>query len=195
LIIRVYNNCHLFTLGRHAETRDPGITEIPKDLPIFERDAVRIVLRDTHDRILLFHTRDQTAPELGQWWELPGGGIEEGETYQDTTLRELREEAGIIISPEHVRPPNWNRTASFRYRDRRHLQHEIVVEVRLDHPGESINEAGRHDYEREDYFDFRWWPIAEVIASTKRFYPHSLPQLLTRFLAGEKLSEPLEVWS
>ncbi|WP_341719065.1 NUDIX domain-containing protein [Micromonospora sp. FIMYZ51] len=171
------------------------MTEIPQDLPIFERDAVRIVLRDVADRILLFHTHEITAPELGQWWELPGGGIDEGETYLEAALRELREETGISISPEQVGPPTWRRTSSFRHRTRRHLQHEVVVAVPLDYKGEAIDEAGRFDYEREDYFDYRWWPIAEVVASAEQFYPRRLPQLLTRFLAGQEIDEPFELWS
>ncbi|MEV6695389.1 NUDIX domain-containing protein [Micromonospora sp. NPDC051196] len=171
------------------------MTEIPQDLPIFERDVVRIVLHDAADRILLFHTHEITAPELGQWWELPGGGIDEGETYLETALRELREETGISISPEQVGAPTWRRTASFRHRDRRHLQHEVVVAVRLDHKGEAVDGAGRFDYEREDYFDYRWWPIADVVASSEQFYPRSLPQLLTRFLAGHEIDEPFELWS
>ena len=33
------------------------------------------------------------------------------------------------------------------------------------------------------------------MASSERLYPRSLPTLLPRFLAGESLEEPLEIWS
>lgn len=147
--------------------------EFPQDYPIVERDAVRIVVLDSDGRILLFHTRDATAPELGVWWELPGGGIDAGETCVQAALRELREETGIAASAAQVGRPTWRRTASFRYRQSRRLQHEVVVTVTLDRPGPAIDEAGRFDYEREDYFSFRWWPTAEVVASQARFYPAS----------------------
>ena len=72
------------------------LTELPDDLPLFERSAVRVVVVDSLDRVLLFHTRDLAHPDLGRWWELPGGGIDAGETYLDAAVRELREETGIV---------------------------------------------------------------------------------------------------
>jgi 8-oxo-dGTP pyrophosphatase MutT (NUDIX family) len=169
--------------------------ELPKDLPIVERNAVRLVVRDRDDQILLFHTREVGAPELGEWWELPGGGLDDGETYLAAAVRELREETGLTVTANRVGEPSWRRIASFRHRNLRHLQHEVVVEVRLDVPGAAIDDAGRLDYEKEDYFDFRWWAVDDITASAERFYPRSLPILLTRFLAGDHIDEPFELWS
>lgn len=162
---------------------------------VVERDVVRLVVLDGSGRVLLFHTRDQENPEFGMWWELPGGGIDLGETYLDTAVRELREETGILISPEQVGEPTWRRTATFRYRRERRLQHEVVVAVRLAGPGPDVDESQRYEYEKQDYVGFRWWPVADVVASPGRFYPGRLPALLPGFLRGEQIEEPFERWS
>lgn len=169
--------------------------ELPYDgLTVIERRAVRLVVQDPDGRVLLFRTRDSTNPAAGVWWELPGGGIDGEETYFEAAIRELREEAGIRVLPTQVRPTNWRRTATFQYRGRRNLQHEVVVLVVLD---EAIVVDGgeRLDYEVEDYFDLRWWSPEEVQAAEERFYPGRLPSLLRPFLAGEQIDEPFELWS
>ena len=159
-----------------------------------ERDAVRVVLTDSAGRVLLFHvlTPDQ-APD--GWWELPGGGIGPGESYLEAAVREIREETGLTLDPGQVRPPSWRRDATWVSRGKRRLQHEVVVSARLAADQPAISDGGRTPQEVADFVTFRWWPVAEIVASRRRFYPGRLPELLPAFLAGEQINEPFERWN
>jgi 8-oxo-dGTP pyrophosphatase MutT (NUDIX family) len=167
----------------------------PDNLPVVERQVVRLVVLDAASQVLLFHTRDPTNPELREWWELPGGGIEADETYLDAAIRELGEETGIVATADQVGAPTWQRHATFRYRGERRLQHEVVVTVHLSTATPSVDGALRVGYEAEDYFAYRWWEVGEIEGSSERFYPGRLSELIDTFLSGERLDEPYEVWS
>src|SRR5689334_11195615 len=56
-----------------------------------ERTAVRALMLDDRDRVLLFRYGDA----YGSWWIAPGGGQEPGEDDLGTLRRELREECGL----------------------------------------------------------------------------------------------------
>jgi 8-oxo-dGTP pyrophosphatase MutT (NUDIX family) len=182
--------------GRHAavlaaRSRADGSPDPGFDV---ERSCIRVVLQDSGGRVLLF--RAQLASRSpAHWWELPGGGIEHGESYRQTAVRELREETGLAISPDQVGPPRWRREATWSARGLRRLQHELVVQVRLDADRPQIADGGRTAEEREEYVAARWWELAEIQASSERFYPGRLPDLLPAFLAGAELDEPFERWN
>ena len=110
-------------------------------------------------------------------------------------MRELREETGIRVAPERIGPPRWRRRASFIHRRLRHVQDEVVVAVRLDGPGPDVDETDRLDYQREDYLRF---PL--VAGRRRRRQPGAVlsgpaARATHRFLAGDEIDEPFELFS
>jgi 8-oxo-dGTP pyrophosphatase MutT (NUDIX family) len=166
-----------------------------RDLPIVERTAARLVVIDAADRILLLHVQDLSNPQFGTAWELPGGGMEADETFGDAATRELREETGLEIRPECIEAPRWRRQIEYVYRGVCRHQRELVALVRIGESSPSTYDSLRVGAEKEDVIEARWWSIEQIRSSSERLYPRSLPTLLPRFLAGESLEEPLEIWT
>lgn len=54
------------------------------------RVSIKALIRDEQDKILLLHER-----KLG--WELPGGGLDHGESIQEGLAREVKEELGVEL--------------------------------------------------------------------------------------------------
>jgi 8-oxo-dGTP diphosphatase len=59
------------------------------------RVAVSALIFDG-ERILLAQRRDI------DWWNLPGGGMEAGETVEEAVCREVEEETGLLVSIERL---------------------------------------------------------------------------------------------
>lgn len=162
-----------------------------------ERTSVRVVLLDDDERLLLFRTVDPTMPEIGEWWELPGGGIEPGESYAETAVREIGEETGfavrLAVLPDQ---PRWTRDSTYVRRHVRTWQHEVVVIAHVDGAAPVPARDGRTPEELDEYVGHRWWTPDEVAAADgTRFFPGRLRELLPRFLAGESLDEPFDLWN
>ena len=63
--------------------------------PIF-RIGVFALIFNYEQQILLGHRRDI------DWWNLPGGGMEVGETVDEAVCREVREETGLAVKVEQL---------------------------------------------------------------------------------------------
>jgi 8-oxo-dGTP pyrophosphatase MutT (NUDIX family) len=159
-----------------------------------ERNAIRLIVLDAQASVLLLHTRDLSSENFGSCWELPGGGIEAGESLLDAAARELREETGLVLDPAYALCPTWHRDVVYDYRGERRLQHEAIAIVRLNVTAPRILTTSQVGFEAEDHFEHRWWTQAEIASSGEQFFPRSLPVRLPQVLAGEEILEPLEVW-
>jgi 8-oxo-dGTP pyrophosphatase MutT (NUDIX family) len=144
---------------------------------LVDRDSVRVLVFDSHERLLLLQTTDPAEPERGTCWELPGGGIDPGETAKEAARRELREETGIVVAD--VGNCLAVVEGSFDFNGRTYRQREHVF--RVDVHTATYEPAGFDDeIERAAHLGHRWWPVAEVLATGENLYPPGLAALVMR---------------
>lgn len=67
---------------------------MPDNLNHFRIGVYALIFDD--GRVLLAHRRDIN------WWNLPGGGMEIGETVEEAICREVREETGLEVQVERL---------------------------------------------------------------------------------------------
>src|ERR1700730_6047609 len=62
------------------------------------RPSARLLVMDSSGRILLFRFVHKNGALAGQdYWATPGGGVEDGETFEQAAIREFEEETGIGV--------------------------------------------------------------------------------------------------
>lgn len=173
------------------------LSSTPTDAPPI-RQAARVLLLDRDGRVLLFRFVDPVS--AAPFWITPGGGLDEGESFEDAARRELREETGIIVDaiPSAIPgagfgPCVWTRTIDIRYGQRRFRQHERYYPLRLDASRPPIDTGGMLDYEVTDLAEHRWWSAEQITASEARFAPSRLAALLPTLLNGQCPDEPMDV--
>lgn len=156
--------------------------------PLRFREAVRGLVLDPDDRVLLVRFRFPSGVEL---WTLPGGGLEAGESHEDGLRRELDEELGLtdvdvgphVWSREHIVPM---RTGHDGQRDRIHL-----VRTERFRPEPTIGWAAMHE---EYVVELRWWTLDEIAERTdQRFVPRRLVAHLRQLLREGAPDEPVDV--
>lgn len=75
-----------------------GRSAPPGEFDMRRRPSARLLVLDGAGRVLLFRFVHKKGALAGQdYWATPGGGVEEGETFEQAALRELEEETGIQV--------------------------------------------------------------------------------------------------
>ncbi len=118
------------------------------------RPSVRgIIVRD--GKIAMMHSKKYN------YYKLPGGGIEPEETLEDTLIREVREESGLIVKPETIKEFGFvRRIEKGRFED-------IFVQDNyyfLCEAETTVMDQELDDYEAEEQFVLEFVSISDAIS-------------------------------
>jgi 8-oxo-dGTP pyrophosphatase MutT (NUDIX family) len=156
------------------------------------RDTARGVVLDPAGRLLLIAyeaTRDvdPARPGLRRFWFTPGGGREDGETYEEALTRELFEEIGVSgMVPGPLVGTREGPLLLFRRQCHVRERHYVV---RL--PGPEIDASRLPETEGDPVLEVRWWDLDELDASGEVVEPLGVVALAVRVAAGDIPADPV----
>ncbi len=153
------------------------------------RPAARVVLLDREGRIFLVNSEDPIDPRKPPWWEIPGGGIDAGESSEDAARRELWEETGI--ADVEMGPCIWTQHVEFDFGGYHFDSRERIHVAWCD--GGDYRPKHLEALEAAAFLGARWWPLDELLASEVPVLPTRLREFLPPIVAGELPAEPIDI--
>ena len=144
---------------------------------VWHREAVRVVLVDRDDRVLLIEAHDPHRTDLGWYWITPGGGLEADETVPECAVREVREETGLELDPDGLGTVRHESTVEFGFEGHLIRQHQVFLVVEVE--PFAIDTSGWEEPEVRSQGEVRWWDLAELAASGAAYYPEDLADVVS----------------
>ena len=144
------------------------------------RETARVLLYSSKNEVLMLKTHFDPEVGLPPRWLIPGGGIDAGETALAAAVRELREETGFQLSGIDLGDPVLIASGAWVWADEIsfHTYTDTIFEFKVE-PFE-LDTSGFTVDEIRDVLEYKWWDIAELLASGELIAPHELKDYLQK---------------
>ena len=139
--------------------------------PVRHRRAARILML-AEDQVLLQQDSDPGLPG-SKWWVLPGGGLDEGESFRAAAVREAFEETGLQITEDQLDGPILQRRVVHGYSDQVLTQDEQFFCYR----GPRF-EARPEAWTEQEYLCLQDMGWHSIHALPRPIWPAKLPELI-----------------
>ncbi|WP_255211541.1 NUDIX hydrolase [Serratia ficaria] len=109
------------------------------------------------------------------YWATPGGGVEQGGSYEQAAVRELQEETGMVR--RDVGQPVAQRNFAMRLPNGEWVEaQEKFYVVRVSH--REINTEGWSDEEKNVIAEHDWWSADGLRTTDEMVYPQNIAEIL-----------------
>lgn len=158
------------------------------------RESARLVVLDDEDRMFLFEHNspvpaNRNESKILRYWVTAGGGVEEGESWEQAAHRELWEETGI--DDAEIGPWIWSREKQVIFEGEQINGRERYFLVRCS--VREISNEHQHENERRVYQRHHWWSLEELRKTHDIVYPVGLAELLAPLIEGNVPNEPIRL--
>jgi 8-oxo-dGTP pyrophosphatase MutT (NUDIX family) len=141
-----------------------------------QRDSARLLVINPSKQVLLFHFQHKNDALAGQsHWATPGGGLEQGESFEAAAVRELFEETGLRVANVGASISE-RRFAMMLPSGETVLSIERYFVVHTDN--ERVSREGWTAHEVRVMADHKWWSVAELRATSETVWPERLIEML-----------------
>ncbi|MBN1914638.1 MAG: NUDIX domain-containing protein [Parachlamydiales bacterium] len=165
-------------------------------MPSPARKSVKVLLINEQKEILLMCAHDPKVTSKdgiyhGRFWFPIGGGIEQGETIQDTAIREIFEETSLTPDQFDIGPIVWHGTFDLIIQETlTHLEQTfIVVHTKI----RNVMMRKLDEWEQKSVKTISWFSYEDLCTTQEIIYPVVLKDYLPDILNEKYPKTPLEL--
>ena len=142
-----------------------------------KRPSSRLLVLNGDQHLLLFKFEHKRGPLAGQaFWATPGGGVDEGESFEDAARRELYEEVGMRVFEIGMQVAQ--RTAIFAMPTGEMVEADERYFLVRAETGAAVSHEYWTELEKEVMAAHRWWSPAEIQSANEQIWPEDISKML-----------------